>query len=144
LPPDAAAERGELVLAARAPERELAVDVRLPEGAAAQAASVSLTWGRRGELGAFRPEGRAYEETDRYGRARFALFGTDAWEKSFRIEAESGGTLASDVLSLDPPVGKAPPVLDLHPGGLLRVRTSNDEGRPVAGVSIWIETQDES
>jgi len=35
-------------------------------------------------------------------------------------------------------------VLGLHPGGVLRVRASNDEGRPVAGVSLWIEAQDES
>ncbi len=134
----------EVVLAARAPERELAVDVRLPDGGAAAGASVSLTWGHREPPGGFRADGRSYEETDDYGRARFALFGPDAWERSFRIEADHHGTLASDVLSLDPPLGNAAPVLGLHPGGLLRVRAANDEGRPVAGVSLWIEVHDES
>jgi hypothetical protein len=137
-------ESKEIVLSAHAPERELAVDVRLPDGGAAVGASVSLTWGVREASGRFLPQGRSYEETDAYGRARFALFGPDAWERSFRIEAEHQGTLASDVLSLDPPLGRAAPVLGLHPGGLLRVRAMNDEGRPVAGVSLWVEAQDES
>jgi hypothetical protein len=140
----AAKQPPEVVLAARAPERELAVDVKLPDGGAAAGASVSLTWGHREPPGRFRADGRCYEETDDYGRARFALFGPDAWERSFRIEADHRGTLASDVLTLDPPLGNAPPVLGLHPGGLLRVRAANDEGRPVAGVSLWIEVHDES
>jgi hypothetical protein len=140
----ASAEGKEIVFSAHAPERELAVDVRLPDGAAAAGASVSLTWGHRDAPGRFQPEGRSYEETDDYGRAHFALFGSDAWDRSFRIEAEHHGTLASDVLSLDPPLGRAAPVLGLHPGGVLRVHASNDEGRPVAGVSLWIEAQDES
>lgn len=142
--PGAPGDGKEIVLAARAPERELAVDVRLPDGGAAAGASVSLTWGHRDPPGRFLPEGRAYEEADGYGRARFALFGADTWDRSFRIEAEHKGTLASDVLSLDPPLGRATPVLGLHPGGLLRVRAANDEGRPVAGVSLWVETPDET
>jgi hypothetical protein len=142
--PGTPGEGREIVLVARAPERELAVDVRLPDGGAAAGASVSLTWGHRDPPGRFLAEGRAYEETDGYGRARFALFGSDSWERSFRIEAEHKGTLASDVLSLDPPLGRSTPVLGLHPGGLLRVRAANDEGRPVAGVSLWVETPDDT
>jgi hypothetical protein len=136
-------DRREVVLLARPPARELAIDVRLPDGGAAVGASVSLTYGKRDATGRFLPDGRAYEDADDYGRARFALFGSDTWERSFRIEAEHRGSLASDVLSLDPPLGARAPVLELHPGGALRVRASNDEGRPVSGVSLWIETQDE-
>ncbi len=133
----------EVVFLAHPPSRELAVDVRLPDGGAAVGASVSLTYGKRDPTGRFLADGRAYEDADDYGRARFALFGSDTWERSFRIEAEHKGSLASDVLSLDPPLGAHAPVLDLHPGGTVRVRASNDEGRPVSGVSLWIEAQDE-
>ena len=141
--PGAADDRHEIVLLARPPARELAIDVRLPDGGAAVGASVSLTYGKRDGSGRFLPDGRSYEDADEYGRARFALFGSETWERSFRIEAEHRGSLASDVLSLDPPLGARAPVLALHPGGTLRVRASNDEGRPVSGVSLWIETQDE-
>jgi hypothetical protein len=133
----------EVVLLAHPPSRELAIDVRLPDGGAAVGASVSLTFGKRDATGRFLADGRAYEDADDYGRARFALFGSDTWERSFRIEAEHKGSLASDVLSLDPPLGTRAPVLDLHPGGTVRVRASNDEGRPVSGVSLWVEAQDE-
>jgi hypothetical protein len=133
----------EVVLRARSPERTLDVDVRLPDGGPAAGAAVSLTSGRRDAAGRFEPVARAYEESDANGRARFALFGTDAWEASFRVEAEHGGTLASDVLSLDPPTGRAPRTLGLHPGGIVRVRTRNDEGRPVAGVSLWISAHED-
>ena len=140
--PSGSGER-EVVLLAHPPARELAIDVRLPDGGAAVGASVSLTYGRRDATGRFLPDGRSYEDADDFGRARFALFGSDTWERSFRVEAEHRGSLASDVLSLDPPFGARAPVLDLHPGGSVRVRASNDEGRPVSGVSLWIEAQDE-
>lgn len=136
-------EHREILITARPPARELAFDVRLPDGSAAVGAAVSLTSGRRDAYGRFVPEGRSYEDADDYGRARFALFGSDTWERSFRVEAEHKGALASDVLSLDPPLGTRAPVLALYPGGILRVRASNDEGRPVAGVSLWVEAQDE-
>ena len=136
-------ERREVLITARPPARELEVEVRLPDGTAAVGASVSLTSGRRDAYGRFVPDGRSYEDADDYGRARFALFGSDTWDRSFRVEAEHKGALASDVLSLDPPLGSRAPVLALHPGGMLDVRATNDEGRPVAGVSLWIEAQDE-
>jgi len=132
----------EVVLRARAPERELAVDVRLPDDGPAAGAAVSLVHGARDVAGSFRPLGRAYEDTDEHGRALFALFGPDAWERSFRIEAEHGGTLVSELLELDPPLGRAVPVLGLHPASLLKVRATNDEGRPVACVSLWVEIAD--
>jgi len=133
----------EVVITAKPPERVLDVDVRLPDGEPAAGAAVSLSTGRRDEAGRFQAESRAYEESDARGRARFALFGPSAWEATFRVEAEHGGTLASDVLFLDPPIGNVPRKLELHAGGIVRVQARNDEGRPVAGVSLWISTPED-
>jgi hypothetical protein len=144
LAPGSEGAGAEIVLSARAPERVLDLDVRLPDGGPAAGAAVSLSIGRRDAAGRFQTEARAYEESDEGGRARFALYGAAAWEGTLRIEAEHGGTLASDVVFLDPPLGRAPRTLDLHPGGIVRVQARNDEGKPVAGVSLWISTPEDA
>jgi hypothetical protein len=131
-----------VVLRASAPASELDVDVTLPGGKPAAGASVALTSGRRDAHGEFQAASRSYEVTDAEGRARFSLFGDDVFATSFRVEAEHGGTLASDLLEIDPPLGHAPRRLELSPGGTVRVRAQNDEGRPVSGVSLWLASNE--
>ena len=114
----------------------------MPDGKPAPTASVALTSGHRDAHGEFQAESRAYEVADARGRASFSLFGDDVYATSFRVEAEHGGTLASDLLEIDPPLGHAPRRLELAPGGSVRVRAQNDEGRPVAGVSLWLASNE--
>lgn len=131
-----------LSLAARSPRRIFEVDVRRPDGAPAFEAEVSLTSGRRDERGAFVAESRDFEIADALGRARFALFGDDAFQNTYRLEAEQGGTLVAEPREFDPPLPTAPERVDLYPGGVLRVRVKNDEGRGVPSVSLWLSTPD--
>jgi hypothetical protein len=132
----------EVVLSAKRPESVLEVDVKMPDGTPAAGATVSLVGGRRDERGDFVPDARLYEVSDPLGRTRFALFGADVYERSYVIEAEHRGTLASDPLELDPPIGMRPKTLDLQPGGIVRVHAQNDEGRPLSGVSLWLSTNE--
>ncbi|MBK7877392.1 MAG: hypothetical protein IPJ77_16920 [Planctomycetes bacterium] len=140
-PADAARE---IVLLAHDPERVLEVAIRLPDGQPAQGAAVSLTLGDHAENGTFVPLERDFEEADAAGRVRFPLFGDDVYGRTLQVEAEHGGTLASDVLTIDPPLVLRPLALALHPGGVVRVRTRNDEGRPVAGVSLYLSTHEDA
>lgn len=148
LPPRAQGEPAgvarEIVLLARDPEQVLEVAIRLPDGQPAQGAAVSLTLGDRGANGAFVPVERDFEEADALGRVRFPLFGDDVFGRSVQVEAEHGGTLASDVLELEPPLVLRPVALALHPGGVVRVRTKNDEGRPIAGVSLYLAVHEDA
>lgn len=130
-------------LCARSPERVIEVAIRMPDGSPAPSAAVVLTYGRRDARAAFQPEGRDFESSDASGRARFALFGRNASGYTLRLEADHGGTLASEVVELDPPLAMRPTVLELHPGAVLLVRAKNDEGRPLSGVSVWISNQDD-
>lgn len=132
----------EIVLTAKRPESVLEVDVKMPDGTPAAGATVSLVGGRRDERGDFVPDARSYEVSDPLGRTRFALFGNDVYERSYVVEAEHRGTLASDPLELDPPIGMRPKTLDLQPGGVVRVHAQNDEGRPLSGVSLWVSTNE--
>lgn len=132
----------EIVLLAKRPESVLEVDVKMPDGTPAAGATVSLVGGRRDDRGDFVPDARSYEVSDPLGRTRFALFGNDVYERSYVIEAEHRGTLASDPLELDPPIGMRPKTLDLQPGGIVRVHAQNDEGRPLSGVSLWLSTNE--
>ncbi|MBL8862833.1 MAG: carboxypeptidase regulatory-like domain-containing protein [Planctomycetes bacterium] len=127
-------------LQARVPRRLLEVDVRGPDGLPASDASVSLSAGRRDERGTFTAHARDFEVADLAGRARFALFGEEAFQNTYRVEAEKGGTLVSEAREIDPPLPLDPERLDLYPGAVLRVRVRNDEGRPVPGVSLWLST----
>lgn len=129
-----------IVVSARSPRRVFEVDVRRPDGAPAAEASVSLSSGRRDERGAFVAEARDFEIADAFGRARFALFGEEAFQDTYRLEAEQGGTLVAEPREFDPPLPTAPERVDLYPGGVLRVRVKNDEGRGVPGVSLWLST----
>ncbi len=139
LPP---AEEGAPALAvelrAGAPVRALEFVVRRPDGAPAAEASVSLTHGRRDLRGVFQPELRTFEVTDERGRASFALFGDEAWVRTYRVDAEAGGDLVGVPRELDPPLPSEPETIDLVPGAMLRVRVHNDDGRPLPGVSLWI------
>jgi hypothetical protein len=95
-----------------------------PDGSAAVGAAVSLTSGRR-RVRALRPRRTPYEDADDYGRARFALSArTPGSARS--ASRRSTRALASDVLSLDPPLGTRAPV-SRSTRGILRVRASNDE-----------------
>ncbi len=131
-----------VVLRASAPVSELDIDVTMPDGKPAPTASVALTSGHRDAHGEFQAESRTYEVADARGRASFSLFGEDVYATSFRVEAEHGGTLASDLLEIDPPLGHAPRRLELAPGCSVRVRALSDEGRPVAGVSLWLASNE--
>lgn len=135
-------EAREVVLCAQSPERVLEVNIHTPDGSSPAGASVTLTFGRRDAAGEFVSEGRDYEVCDANGRVRFAQFGEGIFDRSFRIEAEHRGVLASDVVSLDPPIGTRPLELDLHPGGILRVHAKNDEGRPIANLSLWVSNNE--
>jgi hypothetical protein len=132
------AARRELALVASSPERVLEAEVRGDGGAPAAGAEVTLTYGRREAGGEFVAQGRDYEVSDSDGRVRFSQFGADAYERSFRIEADLRGALTSDLVTLDPPIGTRPLRIDLHPGAALRVRARNDEGKPIANVSVWV------
>jgi len=129
-------------LGARSPRRVFEVDVRRPDGSPATEASVSLAAGRRDVHGVFLAESRDFEIADMLGRARFALFGDDAFQYTYRLEAEQGGTLVAEPREFDPPLPMTLERLDLHPGAVLRVRVKNDDGRGVAGVSLWLSTPD--
>jgi hypothetical protein len=131
-----------LVLCVRSPERVLEANVHAPDGSPAAGAAVTLTFGRRDATGEFVAEGRDYEVSAADGRVRFAQFGADAFDRSFRIEAELRGVLASDVLTLDPPIGSRPLDVELHPGSVLRVHAKNDEGRPIANLSLWVSSNE--
>lgn len=146
-PRDPRAAPGEpppVVLLAREPARVLEVDIRLPDGLPAQGAAVSVTWGERAENGAFVPVARDFEEADAAGHARFPFADPPGASRSLRVEAEQGGTLASEVLMLEPPIAPRPLALALHPGGVVRVRCSNDEGRPIAGVSTYLSIHEDA
>ncbi len=125
---------------ARAPRRIFEVDVRRPDGTPAMDATVSLSSGRRDDSGAFVPDSRDFEIADALGRARFALFGDDAFQNTYRLEAEHGGSLVAEPREFDPPLPTSTERMDLFPGGVLRVRVKNDEGRGVPGVSLWLST----
>jgi hypothetical protein len=149
LPPAARAQSGAppaepftIVLRASSPQTELDLDVVLPDGKPAAGASVSLTTGSRGERGEFQAESRAYEVADKSGRARFALHGDDVWARSSRIEADHGGSLVSELLEIDPPLGRAPRRVELVQGGIVRVRATTDDGKPVSGVSLWLSANE--
>lgn len=129
-------------LGARSPRRVFEVDVRRPDGSPATEASVSLASGRRDAQGIFLAETRDFEIADMLGRARFALFGEDAFQNTYRLEAEQGGTLVAEPREFDPPLPMTLERVDLHPGAVLRVRVKNDDGRGVAGVSLWLSTPD--
>jgi len=131
-----------VALGARAPRRVFEVDVRRPDGGPAADATVALSAGRRDERGVFLAEARDFEIADALGRARFALFGDDAFQNTYRLEAEQGGSLVSEPREFDPPLPTAPERLDLFPGGVLRVRVRNDDGRGLGGVSLWLSTPD--
>ncbi|MCY2961877.1 MAG: carboxypeptidase-like regulatory domain-containing protein [Planctomycetota bacterium] len=131
-----------LTLSARSPRRIFEVDVRRPDGAPASDATVALSSGRRDERGAFVPESRDFEIADALGRARFALFGDGAFQDTYRLEAEQGGTLVAEPREFDPPLPSVPERVDLFPGGVLSVRVKNDEGRGVPAVSLWLSTPD--
>lgn len=128
----------DLALVASSPERVLEADILGESGAPAAGAAVTLTYGRRDAAGEFVAQGRDYEVSDASGRVRFSQFGADAFERSFRIEAELHGVLTSDLVTLDPPIGTCPLRIDLHPGAVLRVHARNDEGKPIANVSVWV------
>jgi len=129
-------------LGARSPRRVFEVDVRRPDGTPAMEASVSLASGRRDAQGIFLAESRDFEIADLLGRARFALFGDDAFQDTYRLEAEQGGTLVAEPREFDPPLPTTLERLDLHPGAVLRVRVKNDDGRGVPGISLWLSTPD--
>lgn len=131
-----------LAVSARSPRRIFEVDVRRPDGAPASEATVALSSGRRDERGAFVAESRDFEIADALGRARFALFGDEAFQDTYRLEAEQGGTLVAEPREFDPPLPTLPERVDLFPGGVLRVRVKNDEGRGVPSVSLWLSTPD--
>src|SRR4029079_17540006 len=78
------------------------------------------------------------------GRARFALFGPEVYGHALRLEAEHKGTLASESLVLDPPLPTRAVALALHPGGVVRVRATNDESRPIAGVSLYLSVHEDA
>ncbi|MBI5364014.1 MAG: carboxypeptidase regulatory-like domain-containing protein [Planctomycetes bacterium] len=143
-PRASADETPSVVFFAREPERVLEVDIRLPDGLPAEGAAVSVTWGERAENGAFLPVARDYEEADAAGRARFPFVDAPSVSRSLRVEAEQGGTLASDVLTLEPPIAPRPLALALHAGGVVRVRCRNDEGRPIAGVSTYLAVHEDA
>jgi hypothetical protein len=130
--------RRELALVASSPERVLEAEVLGESGAPAAGAEVTLTYGRRDPGGEFVAQGRDYEVSDASGRVRFSQFGADSFERSFRIEADLRGVLTSDLVTLDPPIGTRPLRIELHPGAVLRVRARNDEGKPIANVSVWV------
>lgn len=130
-------------VAASPPERVLEVAIRMPDGSPAPSAAVVLTSGRRDARSVFHPERRDFESSDAFGRARFALFEQAAVENTIQLEADQGGSLASEVLELDPPFTGKALVLELHPGAVVTVRAKNDEGRPLSGVSVWVSTQDD-
>jgi hypothetical protein len=140
--PALAKQPDEIVLNARSPERVIEANVRTPDGAPAAGAAVTLTYGRRDAAGEFVSEGREYESADSSGRVRFAQFGADIFDRSIRIEAEQRGLFASDVITLDPPIGTRPLDVELHPGSVLRVHAKNDEGRPIANLSLWVSNNE--
>ncbi len=131
-----------VAISARSPRRIFEVDVRRPDGAPAAEATVALSSGRRDERGAFVAESRDFEIADALGRARFALFGEEAFQDTYRLEAEQGGTLVAEPREFDPPLPTTPERVDLFPGGVLRVRVKNDDGRGVPSVSLWLSTPD--
>lgn len=131
-----------LELAARAPDEVLEVDVLMPEGGPAAGAAVTLTRGSRGREGELRVEVRDLETTDFAGRARFAHFGGDPLDRVWLVEAEHEGAWVSDLLSIEGPFGARARRLDLFPAGMLTIRARNEEGRPVANVSLSVACED--
>jgi len=129
-----------IAISARSPRRIFEVDVRRPDGAPAVDATVALSSGRRDERGVFVAESRDFEIADAFGRARFALFGEEAFQDTYRLEAEQGATLVAEPREFDPPLPTTPERVDLYPGGVLRVRVKNDDGRGLPGVSLWLST----
>lgn len=129
-----------VTISARSPRRIFEVDVRRPDGAPAMDATVALSSGRRDEGGIFVADARDFEIADALGRARFALFGEDAFQNTYRLEAEHGGTLVAEPREFDPPLPTTTERMDLYPGGVLHVRVKNDDGRGVPGVSLWLTT----
>ena len=139
------AEPGEsqtLDLAARAPDEVLEVDVLLPEGEPAAGAAVTLTRGSRGRDGELRVDVRDLETTDASGRARFAQFGGDPLDRVWLLEAEHEGAWTSDLVSIEGPFGARARRLDLFPAGMITIRARNEEGRPVANVSLSIACEE--
>ncbi|MEY2745647.1 MAG: hypothetical protein RL112_689 [Planctomycetota bacterium] len=131
-----------LDLAARAPDEVLEVDVVMPEGEPAAGAAVTLTRGSRGRDGELRVEVRDLETTDLAGRARFAHFGGDPLDRVWLVEAEHEGAFVSDLLSIEGPFGARARRLDLFPAGMITIRARNEEGRPVANVSLSVACED--
>lgn len=132
----------EITLLAKSPETVFEVQVTMPDGTPADGASVALTSGRRDERHDFVPLSRSYEVTDIRGRARFALFDIESLARSYRLEADHGAMLASELLEIDPPLGRRPQRLELAVGGSVHVTLRNDEGRPLSGVSLWLSSSD--
>lgn len=132
----------EVTLRAKSPRHVLEFDVRTPEGLAASGATVSLSVGHVDDTGAFVALARDYEAADARGRVRFGLLGDDVLDQSYRVEAQHLGTLATDVLELDPPFSLRTRTLDLAPGGVVHVQLRNDEGRPIAGVSVRVSAHE--
>lgn len=132
----------EITITAKSPETVFEVEVAMPDGTPAEGASVALTSGRRDARHEFVPLARSYEVTDPRGRARFALFDLEALALSYRLEADHGTTLTSELVEIDPPLGTRAKRLDLAVGGAIDVRVQNDEGRPLSGVSLWLSTHE--
>lgn len=129
-------------LRGHSPNEVLEVDVVMPEGDPAAGASVTMTGGRRDGAGAFHVEVRDLETADAQGRARFALFGADVFQRMYLVEAEHLGAYSSDLLLVDGPFGPRARRLDLFPAGVLNVRVRNEEGRPLANVSLFVSTDE--
>lgn len=129
-------------LRADSPAEVLEVDVVMPEGDPASGASVTLTGGRKDDHGALRVEVRDLETADLQGRARFALFGGDVFQRIYMVEAEHLGAYSSDLMVIDGPFGPRARRLDLFPAGVLTVRVRNEEGRPVANVPLFVSTDE--
>lgn len=124
------------------PNEVLEVDVVMPEGDPAAGASVTMTGGRKDGQGAFHVEVRDLETADLQGRARFALFGGDVFQRIYLVEAEHLGAFSSDLMVIDGPFGPRARRLDLFPAGVLTVRVRNEEGRPLSNVSLFVSTDE--
>jgi hypothetical protein len=131
-----------LDLAAQAPSEVLEVDVVMPEGDPASGAAVTLTGGRRDERGSFAVEVRDLETADLQGRARFALFGAGVLDRMYLVEAEHLGAYSSDLLVIDGALGARARRLDLFPAGVITIHARNEEGRPLANVSLYVSCED--
>jgi hypothetical protein len=140
--PETGAPSQSLDLLARAPDEVLEVDVVLPEGGPAAGAAVTLTRGSRDRDGELRVEVRDLETTDPAGRARFAHFGGDPLDRVWLVEAEHEGAWVSDLLAIEGPFGARARRLDLFPAGMITIRARNEEGRPVANVSLSVACEE--